>query len=43
MPRVAQVDPTSSGASWVQQDSDNSSKNNSKNEEPDQDAEITKK
>ena len=43
MPRVTPLDPTSSAASWNQQESDNSSKNSNKNEEPDQDSENTKK
>ena len=47
MPRVLQVETSSAGAEstgiWGQQDSNNPPKNNKKNEEPDQDAEITKK
>ena len=43
MPRVSQVDTSSSEASWGQQDSNQSSQNNNKSDEPDQDADITKK
>ena len=43
MPRVTPLDPTSSTASWIPQESDSSSKNSNKNEEPDQDSENTKK
>ena len=47
MPRVSQVDTSNSGVEsgvvWGQQDSNQSLQNNNKSDEPDQDAEITKK